>query len=119
MMHRWMAVLCLSASAVAGAGDAPLRDPFARPAAVPVVRAPATGADSTVPAAPPWQPQLRAVVLDGARSLVNLSGVILAPGDSTHGYRLVSVDARSVVLLRDGKKTTIKLETVFANQDGL
>ena len=92
----------------ASAGAAPLRDPFARP---PVVVAPAADA-AAAPAEPPWQPQLRAIVYDGPRSLVNISGTILAVGDSVRGYRLVSAQEHAVVLAFAGKTIKLKLDNL-------
>lgn len=136
MKHRIVSILWLAASATnsgaaANAANvanpaAPVnattatmgkRDPFARPAAPPPIPLAADG--SPVPVIPEWQPQLRAIVFDGPRSLVNISGVILEPGQSIRGYRLVGVDETGVVLVRAGKTTRLKLDNQIINQDAL
>ena len=105
-----------------------LRDPFERPAArrpvTPVATAgsPAAAADPAAPqlaaAAPPWVPALRAVMHDPVpgRSLVNISGAVLATGESVHGYRVVKINERSVVVAHDGARLTLSLDNQEASQ---
>jgi len=104
-----------------------LRDPFERP----VGTAPAKGASAAasrstsaasgaaaapdaaaVAEAPPWLPQLRAVMYEAERgaSLVNISGAVLAVGESVHGYRVVKINERSVVVAKDGARLTLTMD---------
>jgi hypothetical protein len=53
--------------------------------------------------------ELRAVMLGGARPLVNLGGTILGIGDSDDGFRLVEVRERSAVFVRDGNRVELPL----------
>lgn len=95
--------------ALAGAApQAPLRDPFQRPAAPAPVAQPA--AASAVADAPAWTPELRAVMYDRAHSLVNVSGTVLAVGESVHGYRLVKVSERGVVMVKGGASIKLTLD---------
>ncbi|MDB5962889.1 MAG: hypothetical protein JWP59_4183, partial [Massilia sp.] len=79
----------------------------------------AAGVDSAAaPAPPPWRPELRAVMYDPApgHSLVNISGAVLAPGESVRGYRVVKINERSVVVARDGARLTLTLDNREAPQ---
>lgn len=95
---------------------APLRDPFERPAAPRAAPAGAgvgegssDGADASAPP-PAWVPELRAVMYQRGRSLVNISGSVLAVGETVHGYRLVRVAERSAVIARDGITIQLTLD---------
>jgi hypothetical protein len=100
-----------------------LRDPFERPAGTaPAKRASgaataASGAATaldTAPVAesPPWLPQLRAIMYEQERgaSLVNISGAVLAVGESVRGYRVVKINERSVVVAKDGARLTLTMD---------
>lgn len=103
--------------------DAPplpqLRDPFERPAAAAPAKAGKTTAasmaatsDAPAPEAPPpFVPELRAIMYEPERatSLVNISGAVLAVGESVHGYRVVKINERSVIVINDGARRTITL----------
>jgi hypothetical protein len=84
------------------------RDPFVRPS-VPSVAQAASPA-LTVRAAPELRLELRAVIYDRRRSLVNISGTILALGETVAGYRVEHVAERSVVLAREGTRITLELD---------
>lgn len=90
------------------AGAAPqklLRDPFERPKATPVAKS-----ESEAATKPEWKPELRAVMYDQGRSLVNIGGKIFAVGESMAGYRLIKVEERSAVLLKDGVQIKLMLD---------
>jgi hypothetical protein len=71
-------------------------------------RTPAPAA-AQVPPVPVLTTELRAVMLGGARPLVNLGGTILGIGDSADGFRLVEVRERSAVFVRDGNRVELPL----------
>jgi hypothetical protein len=98
-----LALACASASAAA----APLRDPFARPAAP--VNVHATAAESAA-ATPEPALELRAVMYDPGHSMANVSGRILSVGDSYGPYRVVRIDERNVTLLRNKVKSVLVLD---------
>lgn len=56
------------------------------------------------------QLDLRAVMVAGRDSLVNISGEFYGIGDKVDGYRLVSVGEHHAVFIRNGKKLTITLK---------
>ena len=86
---------------LADAGAAPLRDPFQRPAASrPVVAQP-------IPEKPP---RLRALVLNGARSLANIDGEVLAIGEQHAGYTVLRIDARGALIARAGRETLLTMQ---------
>lgn len=90
------------------AAQARLRDPFQAPPAAAVV--PAPDAQLQTAPAPEWKPDLRAVVYDGKKSLVNIGGHILGLGESIAGFRVVTVEERSAVLVKDGVRLKLMLD---------
>ena len=108
-----LALVVAGMHALAGVATAPLRDPFQRPAApAPVAVAPSAAAPvaASVDEAPAWKPELRAVMYDRGHSLVNVSGTVLAVGESVRGYRLVKVSERSVVMAKGGASIKLTLD---------
>ncbi len=110
-MSRPVLAGLLVASALLGAGthDAaaqkPLRDPFAHPKAAVL-----SHVDTTIAIAEEWKPELRAVMFDKERSLVDVGGKILALGETVAGYRLIHIEERSATLSKDGHSTILKLD---------
>lgn len=82
-----------------------LRDPFVSrlPASAPL----ADTATAPVPATPP---RLRAVVLNGAHSLANLDGNVVATGERVAGYKVVRIDARGVLLTHAGSEHLLTMQ---------
>jgi hypothetical protein len=60
--------------------------------------------------AEPWAPVLRATLVAGKHSLVNLGGVMLATGDEAGGFRLVEVREFEAVFEKDGSLVVLPLE---------
>lgn len=84
------------------------RDPFARRAAASsAVADPAEGDGAVREQA--REPELRAIIYDRSKSLVNIDGRVLALGDSIDGFKLVQVAERSVMLAKAGKRITLTL----------
>ena len=54
-------------------------------------------------------PFLRGVLVAGPKSVVNFGGVILKIGESTNGYRLLSVTEGSASFSKDGEKVVFSL----------
>jgi|GEM_PF-1180441 len=75
----------------------------------PAVRAAARPEAITPPT--PWAPPLKATVVAGKGSLVNVDGEILGLGESHGGYRLVEVHERTAVFERGGKRYVLSLDT--------
>lgn len=101
-----------------------LRDPFERPAApaapktantamaAATAEAAPAAATATAPSAPPWTPTVRAVMYEAGRgrSLVNIGGAVLGVGEAVRGYRVVKINERSVVVVKDGARLTLTLD---------
>ena len=84
-----------------------VRDPFVRrvPASAPLDAA--APAPAPVPATPP---RLRAVVLNGAHSLANLDGNVVATGERVAGYTVLRIDARGVLLGHAGSQHLLTMQ---------
>jgi hypothetical protein len=95
----------LPATAAAAPPLRTLRDPFVRPAPPP---APA----AALPAEPAPEPpplHLRAVILNGARSVANIDGDIVGAGDQARDYTVVRIDANGVLVTRAGKRQRLTM----------
>ena len=90
--------------------SAPLlrHNPFAPPALTQNLR-PASSSP-IVQATPSWTPELRATVVAGPQSLVNVGGVILSVGEALDGYQLIEIRERAAVFERDGKRRVLTME---------
>lgn len=104
---------CLPGLALAQA-DGLKHDPFARPAPAPrpVAAAPPDAASATGAAAAPWQPQLRAVMVAGANSMVDIDGTLVPLGGQINGHRLAEVQEESAVLLNGRKRIKLLLYVI-------
>lgn len=64
-----------------------------------------------------WRPELRGVLVAGENSVADLGGVILKIGESTNGYRLLSVTEAIATFSRKGERVVISLyEQEFREQ---
>lgn len=103
-------LLAGAAATVTADAGGPLRDPFARPA-------PATPAAAPLELAPPAPLRLRALILNGERSLANIDGDVVAAGDRTPGYTVLRIDARGVLVERGGHRQLLALDAAAPAQD--
>jgi len=120
-MMAMLALLCVALATVSAALPTPtaampaaapatspprtLRDPFVRPA-------PPAPPAAALPAAPPPEPpplRLRAVILNGARSIANIDGDIVGGGDQARDYTVLRIDAQGVLVARAGKRQLLTL----------
>lgn len=97
--------LVVLAAGLASAESKPTlrHNPFVRPDAVPA--APDAG-----PASRSGAPLLRATLVAGARSIVDLNGKLLAIGEEVDGYRLLEVRAWEAVFEYRGRRVTIEVD---------
>jgi len=95
------ATLLCAVFGTATAAEHPLRDPFTRPAP------PAPPQDVAAPEAPPLH--LRAVILNGPRSVANIDGDIVGAGEQLHDYSVLRIDARGVLVTRAGKQQLLTI----------
>jgi hypothetical protein len=107
MKHTLMPMLALALAGLAANVLATppriVRDPFVSrlPVSAPLAAA------APVPATPP---RLRAVVLNGAQSLANLDGNVVATGERVAGYTVVRIDARGVLLTHAGSEHLLTMQ---------
>lgn len=94
------ALVCSSAAA-----QRALRDPFARPAPPPV----AVAVAAPIIVEPPPPLHLRAVILNGAHSLANIDGDIVAAGEQARDYSVLRIDAHGVLVTRAGKQQLLTI----------
>ena len=80
-----------------------VRDPF-------VSRLPASAPPAAADAVPATPPRLRAVVLNGAQSLANLDGNVVATGERVAGYTVLRIDARGVLLGHAGSQHLLTMQ---------
>jgi hypothetical protein len=107
-------LLCLPGLAEAQA-DGLKHDPFARPVLAPLPASaasmPGNSAKAPVPD-PVWKPELRAVMVAGPKSIVNIDGALVRIGEQINGYRLVEVHEETAVFVNDKKKVTLSLRRI-------
>ncbi len=80
-------------------------DPFAQPD----VQTGGSGRPGPAGSQRAWSPELRATLVSGERSLVNLGGTILELGEEAHGYRLLQVRKGEAVFERSGSEIVLKM----------
>jgi len=109
-----LATMPVAAAGRADAGMAPSlhNNPFKKLAIQPEPRREARPPATTPPA--PWAPPLKATVMAGKGSLVNVDGEILGLGEAHEGYRLVEVRERTAVFERGGRHYVLSLDARVA-----
>ena len=121
MSARLRRVLYLSAGLLCLPGPVPAQadglkhDPFARPvlAPRPAPAAPVPGDSVRAPVPEPvWKPELRAVMVAGPKSIVNVAGVLVRIGEQIDGYRLVEVHEETAVFVNNKKRVTLSLRGI-------
>lgn len=74
----------------------------------------------TPPAPPPkppeWKPELTAIISGGGSALVNVEGRILRIGQELDGYRLVEVQERQAIFVKDKVRYTLVLNHTKAKR---
>lgn len=112
MSARLRRLLYLSAGLVCLSGLAPAQadglkhDPFTRP-----VPAPRPGPGAPVPESV-WKPELRAIMVAGPNSIVNVAGALVRIGEQINGYRLVEVHEETAVFVNNKKTVTLWLRGI-------
>ena len=99
------AAMPAAASPTAATLPRALRDPFVRPPPP----APPAAALLAEPAPEPPPLHLRAVILNGARSIANIDGDIVGIGDQARDYTVVRIDAHGVLVTRAGKRQLLTI----------
>ena len=111
ILHLSAGLLCLSGLAQVQA-DGLKHDPFARPVLAPrpmsATLVPANTIKAPVPESA-WRPELRAILMAGPKSIVNVDGALVQIGELVNGYRLVEVHEETAVFIYNKKRVTLSL----------
>ncbi len=92
--------------------DTPLKhDPFARPtqAALQQLKPQPQNAGAISAQESAWNPELKAVMLAGAKSMVNVDGQMVGIGEEIHGHKLLEVRDGEAVFITGGKRRTVAM----------
>ena len=84
------------------------QDPFKKPQFLEQVEPPANTTPESKEA--PLEGELRATIMAGAQSMVNVDGVVLTLGEELSGYRLIEVGEREAVFERQGKREVLTID---------
>ena len=86
-------------------------DPFARPAlaALQRLKPQAQSAAAISAQEPVWNPELKAVMLAGAKSMVDVDGQMVGIGEEIHGHKLLEVRDGEAVFIKDGKRRIVAM----------
>lgn len=112
MSARLRRLLYLSAGLVCLSGLAPAQadglkhDPFTLP-----VPAPRPEPGAPLPESV-WKPELRAIMVAGPKSIVNVAGTLVRIGEQINGYRLVEVHEETAVFVNNKKRVTLWLRGI-------
>lgn len=112
---RWVCALAAAAPACVGSHAAGLQhDLFARPALQALKPEQPQSVKTVAPAPPPpeWKPELKAIITGGGTAMVNVEGRIVQMGQEMDGYRLVGVEERRAIFVRDKVRYTLLLNAV-------
>jgi hypothetical protein len=107
-------LVCLPGRAAAQA-DGLKHDPFARPLLVPrpapAASVPGISVNAPVPESV-WRPEIRAIMLAGPKSIVNVEGALVRIGEQINGYRLVEVHEETAVFVKNTKRVTLSMRGI-------
>jgi len=82
------------------------KNPFKRPALTPTLTTSISGTNSEGAGGF----VLRGTLVAGKSSMANVSGKIIYVGESVDGYRLLSIEEGKVVLVKNNKNITLRME---------
>ncbi len=111
ILRALVSVLACAPELACSGAERPQHDLFARPAAAAMHR-PRHEPDKSAEAAvvePQWNPGLRAVMVAGPDSMVNVDGSMVRIGEEIRGYRLVEVRDGEAVFVKGGKRLTVDM----------
>jgi hypothetical protein len=109
--------IALSGAALPAHAAGPQHDVFERPKPRTLKQQDAETVKTLKPAPAPieWKPELRALISGGETAWVNVEGRILQVGQDIDGFRLVEVQERSAVFVKDNARYTLDLPAVKAS----
>lgn len=102
-----VSIMCITTVSYAGESEQVLKtNPFARPADSQKRFDALDGTEqlSSVPLV------LRGTVVAGQQSLANISGVVVSLGEEINGYKLVAIQQREAILLKNGDRRVLSVD---------
>ncbi len=86
-------------------------DPFVKPQRIAAQRhsVDAAKAPASEVREPSWKAELRAVMIAGSASMVNVDGAVLRMGEEIKGYRLIEVHDNVAVFIKDGRRVPLAM----------
>jgi hypothetical protein len=114
--YFWLLCACLCSFSVLGVeypqSNRVRHDPFQRPV-IPQQQSIVETEASKPSAHELWAPKLTATLRAGRNSMADVNGKIIKLGETIDGYKLIEVDERSAVFIKNKKRTqlTIDVET--------
>ena len=111
VLRAVVSVLCCAPGLACSQAERPRHDLFAKPAQAAMQRIKHDGDKSAEAAAAEvrWNPELRAVMLAGADSMVNVDGAMVRIGEEIRGYRLIEVRDGEAVFVNGGKRLGVAM----------
>ena len=88
-----------------------IHDPFEMPV-MQINKLPAKGTVKPADKFPERELKLLSTLRAGKNSMANVSGRILKVGEKIDGYKLIAVDERSVVLIKNKQRTRLTLDDI-------
>lgn len=96
-----------------GHAAGPQHDVFQRPKPAVLKQAETESVKAKAPVAPvEWKPELKAIIKGDGNAWVNVEGRILQVGQDMDGFRLVDVQERHAVFMKDEVRYTLELRDV-------
>ncbi|NOU45369.1 MAG: hypothetical protein HOO87_17810 [Methyloglobulus sp.] len=86
-----------------------LHDPFRKPA-IPQQSVAEPDNISKPSTQPSWTPRLTATLRAGQNSMANVNGRIIKLGETINGYKLVKVDERSAVFVKNKQRKKLMID---------
>ncbi len=116
LLIMWFILLYSSGYAIAAETEADAGEmaqvlhwnPFNKPTPVAVK---AVSPQPPVEQTPPWEPELRATLVGGARPSANIDGWLILLGDEVEGFKLVEIRERRAVLEKDGVRRILTMDS--------
>lgn len=109
ILRAVVSVLCCAPGLAFPQAERPQHDLFARPAQAAMHRLKHQADAGPAVREVPWTPQLRAVMVAGPDSMVNVDGAMVRIGEELRGYRLVEVRDGEAVFAKGGKRFTVAM----------
>jgi len=121
MSARWCRYLAAALACLPGLAAAQAvglkHDPFTRPLLAPPPAPAASAPAYTIKAPEPaWYPELRAIMVAGPDSMVDVGGALVRLGEHINGYRLVEVHDETAVFVNDKKRVTLSLRGLIPSR---